>query len=214
MKLTKFGHCCLLIEEKGVRVLTDPGAFTDGQNSATNIDVVLITHEHMDHFHVDSVKKVLANNPDSLIITNSAVNALLEKEGITGAKVVEDTQVFEYKGIGFRGFGTLHAEIYEERGRVMNTGYFIGDRLYYPGDSFHDPNIEVDVLAMPVGGPWLRIKDAIQFALAVNPKKAFPVHDGLFNDFGTKVSRNFPTQVLAENGIEFISIENNKEYEL
>jgi len=28
MKITKLGHCCLLIETKGKRVLTDPGSYT------------------------------------------------------------------------------------------------------------------------------------------------------------------------------------------
>ncbi|MBI2052837.1 MAG: MBL fold metallo-hydrolase, partial [Candidatus Ryanbacteria bacterium] len=28
MKITKFGHCCLLIKENGVRILTDPGTYS------------------------------------------------------------------------------------------------------------------------------------------------------------------------------------------
>lgn len=213
MKITKFGHCCLLIEEKGIRVLTDPGAFTDGQNSVKEIDVILITHEHMDHFHVESVKIVLGNNPDALIVTNSAVNMLLEKEGIVNTKIVEDTQNFMYKAINFAGFGTLHAEIYKERGQVMNTGYFIADKLYYPGDSFFVPEVSVDILALPVGGGWLRTKDTIDFALKVNPKKAFPVHDGMYNQFGINLSRRIPLQVFEESGIEFIAIENGATHE-
>jgi L-ascorbate metabolism protein UlaG (beta-lactamase superfamily) len=213
MRITKFGHCCLLIEEKGVRVLTDPGTYTTAQDEIKNVDVVLITHEHADHFHIDSVKKILENNPEAQIVTNSSVNALLEKEGIVGAQVVEDTQSFKHKEISFLGCGTKHEEIYKERGQVMNTGYFIGEKFYYGGDSFFVPPVKVEVLALPLSGPWVRIKDVIDFALSVKPKEAFPVHDILLNEIGMKVNSNWPSQILKENGINFSALEIGKEYE-
>lgn len=203
----------MLIEEKGTRILTDPGSYTDAQNNLKNLDVVLITHEHIDHFHVESVKKILENNPQVQIITNSAVNLLLEKEEIFGVQIVEDAQIFEYKGIKFGGFGKEHEEIYQERGKVMNTGYFISEKLYYPGDSFFVPNVKVDVLAMPVGGGWLRIRDAISFALNVNPRLVFPVHDIMYNDIGIAITKRHPQDVLKENGIDFVALEIGKEYE-
>ena len=40
MKITKFGHCCLLIEENGVRILTDPGTYSTQQSEVKYIDFV------------------------------------------------------------------------------------------------------------------------------------------------------------------------------
>lgn len=213
MKITKFGHCCMLIEEKGVKVLTDPGVFTQVQNDLQGIDIVLITHEHQDHFHVESVKKILENNPNILIVTNSAVNKLLEAQGISNAQIVEDTTLFEYKKLSFLGCGSKHEEIYKERGQVMNTGYFIGEKFYYGGDSFFVPPVKVEVLALPLSGPWVRIKDVIDFALSIKPKEVFPVHDILLNEIGMKVNSNWPSQILKENGINFFALEIGKEYE-
>ena len=82
MKITKFGHCCLLIEENNLRILTDPGNYSTAQNDIKNIDIVLITHEHPDHFHVESLKKLLENNPQAKIITNNGVGALLKELNI------------------------------------------------------------------------------------------------------------------------------------
>src|SRR3989338_8678379 len=84
MKITKYGHCCLLIEESGVRILTDPGAFSieSGQKDVKNVDIVLITHEHQDHLHIDSVKALLTNNPGVKIFTNESVGKLLAKESL------------------------------------------------------------------------------------------------------------------------------------
>ena len=49
MNITKLGHCCLVLEIDGVRILTDPGNYTTAQDTMTGIDIVLITHEHGDH---------------------------------------------------------------------------------------------------------------------------------------------------------------------
>ncbi len=62
MKIRKLGHCCLIIEENGKRVMTDPGSYTvTEQENEKNVDLIIITHEHADHLHTDSLKNILAN---------------------------------------------------------------------------------------------------------------------------------------------------------
>lgn len=204
----------MLIEENRVRVITDPGTYTTAQDEVKNINVIVITHEHADHLHIESVRKIRENNPTSTIVTNSAVDKLLREADIQDAIIIEDGQSDEVAGIHISGHGHQHAEIYKSRSRVMNTGYMIGERLYYPGDAFHNPRIPVDVLALPVAGPWVKISEATDFALEVNPKVVFPVHDGMLNEFGIKVSRDIPGQVLPEAGIKFITLELDKETEV
>lgn len=209
MKITKFGQCCLLIEEKGLRIVTDPGMYSTAQNELKNIDVVLITHEHADHFHVDSVKKIITNNPNVKIITNGAVGALLAKENIPFT-LVADGQTSTEKGILFEGMGTDHAIIWKDLGKCENTSYFIGGKLFYPGDSFYNPKRAVDILALPVAGPWMKISEAIDYLLAVNPKKAFPVHDAILSN-PSMVSVMIGRIHLGDT--KFTPLEIGKEYE-
>lgn len=213
MRLTKFGHCCLLIEENGVRVLTDPGTYTTAQDEIKNIDVVLITHEHQDHFHIPSVKKILENNPNAIIITNSSVANLLKGNGIENVKIVDDGKSIGIKNLNFEAFGKDHAVIYKEMGLVENTGYFIGPRLFYPGDAFYDPKKKVEILATPFAGPWMKISEAIEYVLKLKPKKCFPVHDGGLNPSGQGFSRRVAPLLFEKEGIEFISLEIDKETE-
>jgi len=179
MKITKLGHCCLVIEEEGLRILTDPGGYSTSQNTVRGLQVILITHEHPDHLHIESLKKVLANNPLAEVFTNAAVGKILDKEGIRFNLLShQDKKVLG--GVLIEGLGDKHAEIHPDWPRVENTGYFIGERLFYPGDALYNPARPVEILALPVAGPWLKISEAIEYAKIVRPKTCFPVHDGFY----------------------------------
>ena len=132
MHITKIGHCCLLIKTNNLTILTDPGAYTTAQNAITDIDIVLITHEHPDHLHTESLKQV-----------------------------------------SLEAFDCAHEEVFEEIGQVQNTGYFIDNKLFYPGDSYANPQKHVPILALPVAGPWCRIAEAIRYAIKL-PKSRLP----------------------------------------
>ncbi len=194
MKITKFGHCCLLLDINGVKVLTDPGSFTTDQNTLTGVDIVLITHSHQDHYHAESVPQIMKNNPQAVFVTNGEVGELLKKEGAEFTKV-SDGESAEVKGVTIEGFGTKHAEIYGEMGQVENTAYMVAEKFYFPGDNFHQPGKPIDVLALPVAAPWLKIKEVIDFAKRVQARTAFGVHDGMivpgFRGFVGMALKNF-----------------------
>ncbi|MGC9602751.1 MAG: MBL fold metallo-hydrolase [Minisyncoccia bacterium] len=200
MRITKLGHCCLVLEVDGVKILTDPGSYTTAQNDLTGIDIVLITHEHQDHFHAESVAAVLQHNPNAAVVCNSAVAALIQKNNITSAvTVVGDKGNATIKGVLIEGFGKDHALVYPPNmGLCENTGYMVANRFYFPGDNFHlpaqagQPGKAVDVLALPVAGPWMKMSDCIDFAKAVKARKAFGVHDGMV----ASNSRSFVNMLL------------------
>ncbi len=210
MKITKFGHCCLLVEENGARILTDPGIYSTSQNDAKNIDVVLITHEHPDHLHIDSLKTVLKNNPQAKVITNKSVGALLDKEGIAYS-TLEGGQSENEKGVLIEGFGDKHAVMHPSIPQSQNTGYFIANRLFYPGDALTNPGKEVEILALPVAGPWLKLSEAVDYALELKPRISFPVHEGILKSPGS--THRIPPQILEPKGIKFTVLEIDKEYE-
>ncbi len=203
MKITKLGHCCLLIEENGLIILTDPGSYSTKQSTIKNINVILISHEHVDHLHVDSLKEVLVNNPTAQVVTNTSVGMILDKEGIPYI-LVDHGQSIVKAGIEIAGFGKEHWKMYKTVKPVENTAYFIGKKLFYPGDSFYDPKQSIDVLALPVAGPWATLTEIINYGLKLNPKKVFPVHDGMLVSGKFGPAHRLPQQELTKAGIEFI----------
>jgi L-ascorbate metabolism protein UlaG (beta-lactamase superfamily) len=206
MKITKLGHCCLLLELKGVKILTDPGIYTEKEHSKLKgVNYIFITHEHSDHYHLDSLKILMQKNPDALVYTNTSVSRLLAMEGIYHHVVKDSETVLLDDGkISVRGIGMEHAMMHRSVPLSENTGFFFDERLFYPGDSLSTfVNQPVDILALPVAGPWVKISDSIDYALEIKPKYCFPVHDHIRHS----TSHNLPARVLAENGIEFFVME-------
>ncbi len=208
MTITKFGHCCLLIETNGKRILTDPGKFSTEQNTLTGIDIVLITHEHADHCHTDSLIHILENNPEAVIVSNTSVAALLKKIEID-THIIEGRDTATVVDVALAAYDGPHVEIFEDFGIVQNTGYLIGNSFFYPGDAYTIPDAAVDILALPVAGPWCKVSDAIRYALKVQPRVAFPVHDATLAETGKTVTYPHFTRELKKRGTDFVLLEQN-----
>lgn len=211
MTITKLGHCCLLIKEGELTILTDPGTYSTAQEAITGIDGIFITHEHADHFHIDSLKKVLVNNPQATIYTVKGVAKILEQENIA-YELLEHGQSVTVKGVLIEGFGELHADMYPGWPQVDNCGYFINNRLFYPGDAFTNPGKPVEILALPVAGPWMKLSEAIDYAKEMKPKVAFPVHDGILKH--QAMVHRLPAKFLSEAGITFTPVLDGETIEL
>lgn len=190
--------------------MTDPGTYSTQQNEVKEVDFVLITHEHQDHLHIDSLKIFLKNNPQTIILTNKSVGKLLKKESITFT-IVEDGQSFDASGVLIEGLGKDHALMHTSISPIQNTGFFVANKLFYPGDAFTNPGKPVEILALPVAGPWMRLLEAIDYALEIKPKICFPVHEGILKSPGS--GHRIPPQVLEPRGIKFIVLEIDKTYE-
>lgn len=205
MLITKFGHCCLLIEVKGARILTDPGNYSVTPE-VDGVDVVLISHEHQDHLHVESLRAILAKNPKAQVISHVGVGKILD-EACIAYTAIADGEVIEVNGATIESSGSEHACIHHDLPKVQNTGFFIDNVLFYPGDSFHNPKKSVKVLALPVAGPWMKLEESIEYAKIIKPKVVFPVHDGMLRQ-GIELgpTRRIPTMLLEPLGITYVDM--------
>lgn len=177
MRLTKLVHACVLVEEDGARILIDPGAFTPGFEDLTDIDAVLITHQHPDHVDLDRLGTLLERNPDAALYSDEGTASVLTDRGFT-AEIARDGNRLPLN-VPVEVFGTNHAVIHPDIPMIPNVGYLIGGRFFHPGDAFTVPDEPVDVLGLPTGAPWLKLSEAIDYMRTVAPRIAVPIHEAV-----------------------------------
>jgi L-ascorbate metabolism protein UlaG (beta-lactamase superfamily) len=205
MTITKYGHACLLVGVNGVKILVDPGNWNPVPQD-TGIHALLVTHEHQDHMDIAQIKEVMARNPVMHVITHAEAGAKLAAEGIE-YEPIEPGQIIDVDGVPIESIGTEHAAIYGTS-PCRNTGFLINNELFVTGDAVHDvPNKPVRVLALPTGGPWMKIAEAIDYAKAVKPAIAFPVHDAMYiESYQRGLTPRLAEAHLASEGIRFIDM--------
>jgi hypothetical protein len=151
--------------------------------------------------------QIMQNNPQAQVVTNESVGRVLTELGIAYS-VLEEAVETDVCDVCIEARAGQHVEIFGDYGQVENTGYFIDKTLFYPGDAYTNPQKSVPVLALPVSGPWCAIKDALNYAIAVKPQHAFPVHDAILNDDGMNLVHGLCKNLLASHDIEFILLKN------
>ena len=119
------------------------------------------------------------------------------------------------------GFDWRHEEIFEDFGQVQNTGYLIsgaghdaGKNFFIPGDAYCEPGRAIDVLALPVSGPWCRIPDALRYAIKMKPRAAFPIHDAMLKPATGGFLYQITANILKERaGTAFTGMKDGDEAE-
>ena len=212
MRLTKFGHSCLLVEEGGARVLLDPGSFSDGFERLEGLTAVCVTHQHADHLDTGRVRQVLDRNPGVRVIGDEGSAGALGEAG-ADVEVVHDGDELTLGGLGLRVAGRDHATIHPDLPVVPNVGYLVGGRLFHPGDSLTEPAEPVEVLAVPAGAPWLLLADAIDYLRRVGPRVAVPVHERVLSEAGVR-SHYARLEQLCGEGTSFRVLDDGKSVEL
>lgn len=205
MRLTKFEHAALLLEESGKKLFIDPGSFTSPLTDTANTVAVVITHEHADHWTPEQLKRVVEMNAEVPIFAPEGVARAAADFDVT---VVHAGDTVEAGPFTLRFFGGRHAVIHESIPVVDNLGVLVNDQLYYAGDSFVIPEgVELDVLAVPAGAPWMKVAETMDYVLAVKPKRSFPTHEMVLSRAGKDLSNGRIAWATEQNGGEFFALE-------
>ena len=113
MRLTKFGHSCLLVEEDGARVLLDPGSFSEGFEELDGLTAVCLTHQHPDHLDAERLRRVLDRNPGVRVVSDEGSAPALGEAG-ADVEVVHDGDELDLGGLGVAVAGRDHAVIHPD----------------------------------------------------------------------------------------------------
>lgn len=169
-----FGHATILITgEKSIMV--DPWKL----GVSEPVDLLLITHDHFDHFSPEDIEKV--RGPATEVVGPSEVAAKLG----SNAKSIAPGQTLDIHGVTVEAVPAynlnkeFHPKSNQWLGYVVTMG---GEHIYVAGDTDHTPEmdaIKADVVLLPVGGTYtMTAQEAAAAANTINPSLAIPVHFG------------------------------------
>lgn len=202
------GHSCLFLEVAGRRLLIDPGTFNPEAVEQTDLDAVLITHAHPDHMDIGLLRSLLAASPGIPVIAEPDAAATLDAGGIE-AQPLPSGGSAALGGVGVHAVGGTHAMAHEELPRIGNIGLVVtanGEPTFFdPGDDLDTvPGTAmapdgVDLLALPVAGPWVTIPAATDLLRRVAPRAWIPVHDGVLSPAGRVLFLNVLGSLAPEN---------------
>jgi L-ascorbate metabolism protein UlaG (beta-lactamase superfamily) len=200
MKITKYVHACLLVEEDNKVAIFDPGSMSRAAfdiSKLNQLDYIFITHIHQDHLDVDFVKDLVAKFPACVIDSTNEVVKMLSEQGIKAqSEPVADVTFFD----------APHESVEPLFPAPEEVGIHYLVKLSDPGDS-HSFSETKEILALPITAPWGSTTKALNLAIELKPKYVIPIHDWHWNDQAREQMYDRAAQALEKEGITFFKPE-------
>ena len=148
-------------------------------------DIVLITHDHYDHFSPEDVQKV--SNKNTFLVVPEKMRSMAEQAGIAQEHIltVRPGERVEACGVPIEAVAAYNNLKPFHHKRNKWVGYIIfmnGCRYYIAGDTdanADNKKVSCDIALVPVGGTYtMNASDAAKFINLISPKIAIPTHYG------------------------------------
>ena len=184
LKITFIGHGTLMFEFGGEVIHVDPVAREADYTKFPKATAILITHEHGDHFDLDTVK-VLSTEETAVVLTETCAKQF--EQGI----VLRNGDVETVKGLRVEAvpaYNLVHMRTpgnpFHPKG--VGNGYIIsfGDkRVYVAGDTENMPEMKqlkaIDIAFLPMNLPYTMTPEMVaDAARAFRPAILYPYHYG------------------------------------
>lgn len=184
IQIERLNHASFKIKKDKV-IYIDPFKINENEKA----DIILITHEHFDHFSIEDIKKVI-DDKTVLVATNDCLSSLNKFNN--QMKIVGPGSKLEINGIIIEAVSSYNINKFrapkipfhpKEDGKV---GYIIEinrKRLYITGDTDIIPEMQgiknIDIMTIPVSGTYvMTAEEAAKVVEIIKPKVAIPCHYG------------------------------------
>lgn len=208
MQIAHYGHSCVLLSTDSARLLFDPGTYSNGFEALTDLDAILITHQHPDHLDGDRLPALAAANPGAALVCDEDSAAELKKLGLKPTSVARPGDTLTFGDTSVSVVGGRHATIHEDLPMPTNAGYVVDHgAFYHPGDALFVPEQRIDVLGLPMSAPWLKTGEMIDFLRAVGPRVAVPIHEALLSELGFRGQQNWISRLASDADFHTLTAE-------
>jgi len=196
------GHDTFRIEYFKKIIYTDPFKISRNEKA----DIILITHEHYDHFSKDDIAKISGEN--TVIISTPKVIEQCKSGKKTALLPGESTEIDGIKIEAIPAYNInkrYHPMEDKKLGFIINLGNM---RIYHAGDTDLIKEMEklgnISIALLPVGGTYtMTAAEAVTAAKKIKPRVAIPMHYG--SVVGSKEDAlKFKEGLKDEPGIEVL----------
>ena len=177
-------HASFVMQTPGTVIYNDPVGGAELYADLPAADLILITHEHGDHYDVDTLSALLGEN--TRLLTNPAVLEMLPEELKERASAIGNGDSTEFEGMGIEAIAAYNLTEerlkYHPKGR--DNGYLLtvdGMRIYIAGDTEAIPEMreltDIQLAFVPMNLPYtMGIEQAAEGVVDFAPAVVYPYH--------------------------------------
>ena len=184
------GHGSLMFEFNDLIIHVDPVMQEADYAKMPKADLVIVTHEHYDHFDLNAIKH-LTKKETKLVVTSECVHST---EYLSNAEVLKNGEKTLVCGINIKAVPAYNIKHKRPDGNPFHpkgagNGYILtfGDKnVYVAGDTENIPEMKtltnIDIAFLPMNLPYTMTPEMVaDAAKAFKPKILYPYHYGNTN---------------------------------
>ena len=182
--VTLIKHGTLALSYKGLSIHVDPviglGKPTDYAQEFHKADVILVTHEHWDHFDKEAIGTL--TNEKTLLVTNAACAGMLGYGTVmANGDAIDLPGDIHLEAVPAYNYTEGHTQ-FHPKGR--DNGFILtmdGLRIYIAGDTEDIPEManlkDIDIAFLPVNQPYtMTVEQCVNAAKVIKPTVLIPYH--------------------------------------
>ena len=236
--VTWLGQCGLYIETGDLHIMTDPYLSdylyeVEGPSMRRLIpadpaylekkpNVVILTHDHMDHADMPTLTKMLLDAPPTTILASRNAQKLVKANCGKQHNYVlfDEGNEWSEGGVRFKAVKAVHSDEFAVGALILAedcTIYLTGDTLYNERVAA-SVDVPVDLMFAVMNGKGNNMNplDAARLTKRIHPKTAVPIHWGLFENYtddpekfkaylaSSDISVHIPSFFKTETAEEFL----------
>ncbi len=154
---------------------------------AEKADVILVTHDHHDHFSQEDISKI--SKAETVVVAPQSVATKLGGKTL----IVKPGDKLSAAGVAIEVTPAYNPNKKFHPKSAGHVGYIVtlnGKRIYHTGDTDLIPEmaqIKADIALLPVSGTYvMTAKEAAEAANTIKPGLAIPMHYGDADVVGTR----------------------------
>ena len=184
---TRYVQSTFKIKASGNVIWIDPIMVDTEQIGADKADLILLTHEHADHFSLDSIN-ACSKEGTVLVCNNSGIIDKIQGNVSASVQVMKERDALDAAGVHLKataGYNDFHPR--NQTHNSFNIGFLFdlgGKNILHTGDTGLIQELTgigpVDIALVPIGGHYTMDEPEAAEAItrSIKPRIAIPMHYG------------------------------------